>query len=84
MRVLLFAAVHAVVLANSGGIKLSRRARLPLLHKRRRLGLARPLPVLDLPTVLGDRIWHPLVLWDQPALRLCAAAARSLAALLTQ
>jgi hypothetical protein len=34
--------------------------------------------------MLGDRIWHPLVLWDQPALLLCAAAARLLAALLTQ
>jgi hypothetical protein len=24
----------------------------------------------DLPTMLGDRIWHPLVLWDQAAPRL--------------
>jgi hypothetical protein len=69
--------------ANSGRIKSRHRSRLPLLPKRSRLGLAGPLPFLDLPTMLGDRIWHPIVLWAQPALRLCAAAARRLAALLT-
>ena len=70
--------------ANSGRIKPRRRSRLSLLPERSRLGLAGPLPFLDLRTMLGDRIWHPLVLWDQPALRLCAAAARLLATLLTQ
>jgi hypothetical protein len=70
--------------ANSGRIKPRRRSRLSLLPKRRRLGLAGPLPFLDLRTMLGDRIWYLLVLWDQPALRLCAAAARLLAARLTQ
>src|SRR5262245_54422536 len=69
--------------ANSGRIKPRRRSRLSLLSARRKLGLAGPLPVLDLPTMRRDRIWYRLVLWDQPALRLCAAAARLLAALLT-
>ena len=66
--------------ANSGRIKPRRRSR-HLLLARRRLGLAGPLPVSDLRTMLGERIRHPLVLRHQPELRLCGPAPRLLARL---
>ena len=43
------------------------------------LGLSGPMPVLDLQSMLGNRIRHFLILWDQPARRLCAPAAGLLA-----
>jgi hypothetical protein len=48
--------------AYSGRIKPRRRPRLLLLLNRRRLGLAGPLLLLDLPTMHGSRIRYPRVL----------------------
>src|SRR5262249_55407954 len=65
--------------SNSMRIDLSRRSGLSLVPTRKRLGLSRPLPFLELRTMYGNRIRHLLILRDQPALRLCVPAARRLA-----
>jgi hypothetical protein len=64
-----------------GRANLGRGPGLSFLPTRKRLGLSGPLLLRELPTMHGERVRHLLVLWDQPAPRLCTPAARLLAAL---